>query len=64
MSDLKSPWREGQFSMSVGLTEDGYVLCTDIMGRVTKEVVELRSRLKDKATRDWLIAQGWTPPNE
>lgn len=48
--------------LSIGMTNDGYVLSTDVMGKITHDFVNLRVALQEKATRDFLIQQGWTPP--
>ena len=41
---------------------DGVEMETDLAGTVTREFIDAKSGVQDKAIRQWLINQGWTPP--
>lgn len=43
---------------------DGVRIETDILGSITVQFINLRAQMQEKAVRDWLIANGWTPPTE
>lgn len=44
------------------VVEDGVEMETELAGSITRELVDAKSRIQDKAIRQWLINQGWTPP--
>lgn len=41
---------------------DGILIETDIAGKTTREVIEMKNRLADEAVQRHLVALGWTPP--
>ena len=41
---------------------DGVEMETDLAGSIIREFVDAKSRIQDKALRQWLIDQGWTSP--
>lgn len=43
---------------------DGVEIETNFAGRTSKEFIDMKSRIQEKAIRDWLINQGWKPPKE
>ena len=57
MSDIPSTTK-----ISTTITDAGFEQQTDICGRITREIVNVKALQYDEAFRAKLIELGWTPP--
>ena len=53
-----------KLSVKAFVVDDGIRIETDVMGHLTVQFMNLRLATQEKAIRDWLVANGWTPPKE
>lgn len=51
-----------EFKIKAEVYSDRIEIHHSMMDEITTEVVNMRNQIKDRAIRDWLIKEGWTPP--
>lgn len=54
---------ESSYNVTAKIFEDCVEIHTDWAGDVTKEIIDMKCRIQDNAVRQWLINNGWTPPD-